>query len=206
MDRFKKLRISLRYYLQGAADRDSAYLLPLRAFEFAMQHHVGTRKDGVTPEFIHQIETTLFLRTLLKSVRYPAETLAAMLLHDVEEDYGASVEEFGVLVAHGVWRMTKKARGIKKSNEQYFTEMLDCPIATLCKGADRIHNQQSMLGVFSRDKQLEYLAETRDYILPMLKAARRRYPDQENAYANIEFVLRAQVRLLSAINHIEMSH
>lgn len=204
MGQFEKLKISLRYYLQGAADQNKDFLLVLDAFEFALSYHTGVRKDEVTPEFMHQLETVLFLRTLLSGLKYPAETLAVMILHDVVEDYDVPIElireRFGERVAHAVWRMTKKYRGVKKTLAQYFSEMLDCAIAPICKGADRINNQQSMYGVFSREKQLAYIEETETYILPMLKAARRRYPEQENVLMNIYFVLKAQIQLLKQLN------
>lgn len=204
MEQFEKLRLSLRYYLQGAADQDRSFLKVLEAFEFAKSHHTGVRKDGATPEFMHQIETVLFLRTLRSGLVHPAETLCAMLLHDVVEDYDVPVElireKFGERVAHAVWRLTKKYRGVKKAPEQYFLEMLDCPIAPICKGADRINNQQSMHGVFGREKQLDYIRETEEHILPMLKAARRRYPGQENALMNIRFVLQAQIQMLKHLH------
>ena len=109
MGQFEKLKISLRYYLQGAADQNKDFLLVLDAFEFALSYHTGVRKDEVTPEFMHQLETVLFLRTLLSGLKYPAETLAVMILHDVVEDYDVPVEfireRFGERVAHAVWRI-----------------------------------------------------------------------------------------------------
>lgn len=199
-ERHSKLMKSLRYYLQGAADQNPQYFLALRALDQANATHQGLRKDGVTPEFMHQLETALFLRTLRGSVMYPAQALAVQLLHDIAEDYDVSFEsleeKYGAQVAHGVRRMTKLYKGVKLSAEEYFENMLDCPLATLCKGADRIHNHQSMPGVFSQEKQHAYLEETERYILPMLKKARRLYPEQENAYENIKFVLKSQVELV----------
>lgn len=201
--RFSKLVKALRYYLQGAADQNPDYYIPLRAFNLAMGTHVGVRKDGVTPEFVHQLETTLFLRTLRSSIKNLHIVLAVQLLHDITEDYGFTYEQlqekFGTEVAEGVLRMSKVVDGRKLSNEEYFREMLKSPVATLCKGADRIHNQQSMPGVFSLQKQQEYLAETEKYILPMLKQARRLYPEQENAYENIKFILKSQVELVKGM-------
>lgn len=206
MDKFEKIRLALRYYLQGAADHDCRYFVTLHAFDFSMGYHIGKRKDGVTPEFMHQLETTQFIRTLRSSLLFPAETIAVMLLHDTAEDYDVPFaqirEKFGAGIEHGVQRMTKLHLGRKKSPQQYFEEMLDCPRATLCKGADRIHNQQSMIGVFTREKQLSYIEETRAWILPMLKKARRLYPEQENAYENIKRVLMAQIEMLEAINKV----
>jgi (p)ppGpp synthase/HD superfamily hydrolase len=209
MERFEKLRVSLRYYLQGAADQDPRYLNPLRAFEFAMKKHTGKRKDGITPEFMHQLETTLFIRTIRGALLHPAESMSVMLLHDVPEDCNVSFEEiderFGATVGHGVRRMTKLYRGVKKPDSVYFSEMLDCPIATICKGSDRINNQNTMQGVFSREKQLSYMEETANWILPMLKNARRQYPEQENGYEVLKFVLRSQLKMLGVANGVTVA-
>lgn len=201
---FRKLRITLRYLLQGAADQDPRYLVPLKAFEFAANLHQGTRKDGVTPEFMHQIDVALYVRTLSKSLMYPAETIAAALLHDTVEDYEVSLDDvanrFGDRVAHAVKRLTKVLNGRRLADEEYFEAMLDCPIASVVKGGDRINNQQTMLGVFRLAKQQEYISESETHILPMIKAARRRYPEQEAAYENLKLVLRSQVQLLRAVH------
>lgn len=206
-DRMGKLLKSLRYYLQGAADQNPDYHRPLLALHQAAHTHLGVRKDGVTPEFMHQLETALFIRTLRGSIQYPAFTIAVQLLHDIAEDYDVSFEEleerYGREIAHGVRRMTKFYKGVKLSPEEYFEAMLDCPMATLCKGADRIHNQQSMPGVFRLEKQHEYLEETERFILPMLKKARRLYPQQENAYENIKFVLKSQVELVKGMLELQ---
>ena len=66
------------------------------------------------------------------------------------------------------------------------------------KAADRINNQQSMPGVFGEAKILAYVHETRTSILPMIKAARRHFPEQELAYENAKTVLFAQVELVEA--------
>lgn len=208
-ERLSKLMASLRYYLQGAADQNPEYYQALKALNLAFTTHVGVRKDGVTPEFMHQLESTLFLRTLRGSMLKPAATIAAQLLHDGHEDYGIPFdyleENFGKDITHAVRRMSKVVDGAKLSNEAYFEAMLDCPIATLNKGADRIHNHQSMPGVIRLEKQVENLEETEKFILPMLKKARRLYPQQENAYENIKFVLKSQVELIRGIIELQQA-
>lgn len=79
----------------------------------------------------------------------------------------------------------------------------DHPIASVCKGADRCHNMQTMIGVFTSEKQLRYMAEAREQFLPMLKAARRLFPKQEAAYENIKHVMTSQLELLKAINDVD---
>ncbi len=72
------------------------------------------------------------------------------------------------------------------------------PIASIGKGGDRMHNLQSMIGVFTKDKQKNYVTEAENKIIPMLKLARRNFPQQELAYENIKLVLNTQMQLIKA--------
>lgn len=204
MTDYSKLRLHLRGWLQGRAVDNSAFYDCLRAMDFAEQYHKGVRKDGLTPEFKHQIEIAQYLRTLHTSLQYPAQTITAALLHDVVEDYDIDLaiirELFGDMVADAVWRLTKKYRGTKKSMEDYFAELAKCPIASAVKGADRINNLQSMKGVFTKEKQISYAKEVVDFFLPMLKTARRAFPQQEPVYENIKLVLSFQLDFLETQN------
>lgn len=202
MTSFEKLNISLRYWLLGASQSQPEYLLALDAMEFARGFHCGKRKDGLTPEFQHQLEIAQYLRTMQRSLLFPAQTLAVAFLHDVAEDYDIGFEElerrFGKQIAHSVQLLTKKHRGQHVPMSVYFERIAQDPIASAVKGADRVNNLQSMLGVFTLAKQLSYCQEVRDHFLPMLKTARRMFAAQEPAYENIKLMLRSQLALLSA--------
>jgi hypothetical protein len=69
-------------------------------------------------------------------------------------------------------------------------------VASIVKGADRVHNVNSMVGVFTKEKQARYAGEVEKYFLPMLKQARKNFPEQLDAYFNIMHMLRSQVNLL----------
>lgn len=192
MDKFEKLRITLRYYLLGRQ-----YYMAADALEFASTYHTGFRKDGVTPEFQHQLEIAHYVRTLSPSLLFPEETIAAALLHDVREDYGVTdavlSSRFGPRVSKAVFLMDKH------SNAD-FAAIGEDPIASIDKGCDRIHNLQSMSGVFTREKQLKYIAEAHEKYLPMLKTGRRMFPMQELAYENIKYMMSSQLELLEVLN------
>lgn len=204
MNRFDKLRIALRYWLLGRASSDAAFLVPLRALDFAEELTAGTRKDGVTPAFQHQLEIAHYLRTVAHRHPRLAELLAVALLHDVAEDYDVGFEEieqrFGLAVAHSVRLLTKKHRGQSVTPQAYFSGIAEDNLASLVKGADRINNLQSMLGVFTLEKQQRYCEEVREHFLPMLKKARRAFPADEALYENIKLVLRSQLELLAAVH------
>lgn len=195
MNQFEKLCVTLRYFLLGRE-----YYMAADALEYAAKYHDGFRKDGVTPEFQHQIEIAHFMRTLLPSLMFPEDTIAAALLHDVPEDYGVSHAEianrFGAKVGRAVFLMDKHSNA-------NFAAIGEDPIASIAKGGDRVHNLQSMQGVFTREKQLKYIAEARNDFLPMLKTARRLFPKQELAYENIKHMMNSQLELLDALNATE---
>lgn len=204
MNHFEKLKISLRYWMIGAASAEPAYWQALDAMEYAEGLHAGTRKDGKTPEFQHQMEIAQYLRTLHKSLLFPAQTLAVAFLHDVAEDFDISFEElekrFGSQIATAVRLLTKKHRGFHVPKDQYFKQIAGDPIASAVKGADRVNNLQSMLGVFTQAKQQSYCLEAAENFLPMLKRARRQFPTQELVYENIKLLMRSQLALLAAVH------
>lgn len=204
----EKLSVSMRYWLLGMAQNKPEYVLALRAFDFAATYHTGKRRGG-DPEFIHQLCIGHYLRTLVPSLQHPAETLAAAALHDVVEDYFVPLTEvealFGPLVAAAVEKLSKQTErnGPKKELKAYFDAIALCPVASVVKGADRIHNLSTMLGAFTETKQKEYMAETETYFLPMIKAARRSFGVQEPVYENIKLMLSNQLELLKALHQVK---
>lgn len=206
MNKFQKKALILRQTLIGAR-----YFHALAAMEFAATFHKGVRKDGETPEFDHQISIALFALTL-PDLMYREEVIATIMLHDVREDYNVSNGEiialfpsdpaFGARVARAVENMTKEFRGQKKDEARLFEAMAEDAIASIAKGCDRIHNIQSMVGVFKLEKQIVYIKEVSDLFLPMLKAARRRFPQQGMAYENIKHMLNSQIELIEAMHKV----
>ena len=190
-----KERIALRGWLLGRE-----WYTAVEAFEYAEGYHDGLRKDGVTPEFNHQIQIALYLTTLAPHLVNPEATITTAFLHDVCEDYDVEFAEitrrFGTEVGDATHAMTKVHKGIKRNPEEVAVEQAQNPIASVLKGADRIHNQATAPGVFGPDKILEYVEETEQFILPMLKTARRTFPTQDGAYQNIRTVLVSQNHML----------
>lgn len=196
--RHKKLRSAMRYYLQGRG-----FYNALKAMNFAEALHVGTRKDLVTPSYDHQVRIAHFVRTL-PDLLYPEETIATVFLHDTPEDYDIGHDEievkFGHMVSVSTELVTKVHRGVKKDMNVYFNTIATDPIASIVKGGDRVHNLQSMLGVFDAPKQQKYMDEVRIFFLPMLKRARRNFPEQEAALENLKHMLVSQLELLEVIH------
>jgi (p)ppGpp synthase/HD superfamily hydrolase len=192
-----KMKISIRAWMEGRG-----FHIAIKAMNFAEKHHTGTRKDG-QPEFSHQVSQVCYARTMEKNMLHPEAVLAVVFLHDVMEDYYVSyaelVERFGIQIADAVVLMSKVIEGRKIPAEVYFTNLVECPIASLAKGFDRVHNLLTMVGGFKPEKQREYLEETMDWIVPMLKAARRTHTSQEPIYENIKFVMTNQTVLYESM-------
>lgn len=109
-------------------------------------------------------------------------------------------ERFGINVARAVDAMTKTFRGERRSDQLVFEQIAADPLASIAKGADRIHNLNSMVGVFSKEKQLSYVAESEQYFLPMLKKARRLHVRQEAAYENLKHMIQSQINLIKVMH------
>ncbi len=204
MENHQKLFISIRYWLLGASEFDKSFFVPLKALEYASSFHNGKRKDGVTPEFNHQLSIAQQARGMLKGLSDPATTLATIFLHDTSEDYDIGIEEleslFGSKVANCVKLVTKKFRGKEIPVDTYFSQIANDPVASIVKGLDRINNIQTMIGVFSLEKQKKYIDEVNNHFLPMLKIARRNFPEQEGIYMSIKQMLISQCSLILAIH------
>lgn len=199
-ERFPKLKQALRYFLLG-----KGYFNAVDALEYGAQYHTGLRRDGVTPEYQHQMEIAHYLRTLLPSLMHPEDTLTAALLHDLTEDYEVDISvvraRYGDRVANACALLDKNG----KTPDYYFSELSQDPIGSVVKGADRIHNLQSMFGAFVLRKQQAYVLEVETQFLPMLKVARRTFAKQEAAYENIKHVLTSQVHLIKEIHQSPVS-
>lgn len=198
MNEFEKQTVFLRGWLNGRG-----YYNAIAAMEFARQHHTGVRKDNYTPEFQHQTEIAMHI-SVLPCLLFPEETIATAFLHDTVEDTAVSRHEiasrFGEQVADATWRVTKvDENGEKRDEDALFAEMAQCPIASIVKPADRVHNQRTMGGVFTQDKMISYIDFTRARILPMMKEARVKFPQQYPSYQLLRHALTTQARIVSSL-------
>ena len=200
VDRHKKQLSVMRGWLEG-----KGYYAAAEALELVRELEQGTRKDGKTPKFHHQLSVARLISTLAPHLLFPEETITAAFLHDLLEDHGEQWTQnmvearFGERVAKAVWRLSKKSAGLTKTYERYFEDMGECPIASVVKLADRAHNLHTMDGVFTLEKQTAYVNEVSQWFHPMIKRARRKYPRQYPAYENLKLFLLSQVRLVRQI-------
>lgn len=205
----KKLLNNLRARLQGMASYDDNWYKTLRILNFVELLHSGVRKDNKTPEFNHQVSIALLGVTMLPYCIYPHRTINAIILHDTPEDYGTSFEEletkFGADTSDDVRLLTKEYNGHRTMDDEYFAKLSMNPVTSLVKLLDRIHNLKTMSGVFSIEKQKDYVAETEKWFLPFAKEARRRFPEQELAYEQAKFIITTMLSLYNSAHDSDIA-
>jgi len=162
------------------------------ALDLAGQYHTGLRKDGKTPEIDHQVSISRYLLKFKTNMMYPDETIASALLHDLSEDYnflyGDIKKYFGGRISRAVVLLTKEYFGVKRVPEIYFSQITSDPIASIVKGADRVHNVHT-IQAFKPAKKIEYTDETRDWIIPCLLEAKENFPKQASIYDKMVHIL-----------------
>ena len=189
----EKQIVALRYFFLG-----KQYFKAARSLEFCIDMHPNLRKDGVTPYYLHPVAVCSYVATLSSSLIFPERTLSVALLHDILEDTAVSPKELAEVVL-GDLDIVQDVMLFSKNysiESDYFPNIARSAAASVVKGADNVNNIQSMVGVFTADKQVQYVYRTKDKILPCLKVARRNFPEQQFAYENIKLVLNSQTALI----------
>ena len=191
----EKMYTYIRGYATGAGMRET-----IKALTFARARHAGqTRKSG-EPYIVHPL--TMACNALSLGIR-DDEVIAAILLHDVCEDCDVSPHELpvGERVRHSVELVTfRAARNETKENalNRYYDLILSDRAAVLTKLIDRCHNISSMAGVFSPEKLEAYIAETRRYVLPLLRQAKAAYPEDADILFAIKYHMTSVVDSIAA--------
>ncbi len=112
--------------------------------------------------------------------------ISTALLHDVCEDCGVSVDELPVndTTKEAVTLLTKSDEVDK---EQYYQQISKNPIATMIKLLDRCNNVSGMAAAFSKEKLVEYIKETEEFVYPLLQHAKSEYPMYSNQIFLIKY-------------------
>lgn len=202
----QKFRLTMRSIIVGMTMVDKRYAITLAAFDYAEKNHTGLRKDGVTPEFNHQLNIFGFMITQIKNMKKPWLVLAVILLHDTLEDNGHLEDEIYKLFKKAfkyVNRISKVRRGEKLPNDEYYPPMALCGVCSIAKAADRLHNLTTMIGVMSTAKLEESVKETEAFVLPMVKAAKKNFPKQTAVYELLKSSI--NIQLTNIRQYVELS-
>jgi len=179
----------LKGYAMGAGWKET-----LEALAFARSAHKGQLRKSGEPYIIHPLTVACYAVALI--IKNDA-VVATAILHDVVEDCGVKVEDLPVSAEtrEAVRRLTH-IKG--EPLDPYYREIGENRIASLVKLLDRCDNVSTMAGVFSVEKIKQYIEETKQYILPLLRQTKDHYPEYNNAL----FVLKYHI--ISVIAGLEV--
>jgi len=192
-----------RHVKRIASNAESPMPQTLKALDFAWKAHEGqVRKgEGNVPYIIHPL--TVACHALAMNLK-DDNLIATCLLHDVLEDCDVSRDELPVSeeVKDAVELLTKNwnVNSFAKNNQltdfeyeqledEYYSRIIENPIATIVKLIDRCNNVFSMASGFTPEKSQDYIKETIKHFYPLLKEAKLRYPDYDDQI----FLLRYQI-------------
>ena len=190
----EKMFTYLRGYASGAGMKET-----LKALAFAREKHSGQFRKSGEPYIIHPL--TMACNAVSMGIKEDS-VMATILLHDVCEDCDVRVEDLPVsdTVKHAVDLMTFRIMdGETKeiAKNRYYNMLIQSREACMTKLIDRCHNVSSMAGTFSVEKLKAYIEETRQYVLPLLRKVKNKYPED----ANVLFALKYHI--VSVVDSIE---
>lgn len=173
----EKMYTFLRGYASGAGMKET-----MKALTFAREKHSGQFRKSGEPYIVHPL---IMACNAVSMGISDDNVIATILLHDVCEDCGVSLAELPVndTVRRAVDLMTFRVMdGETKetAKNRYYNMLILNREASLTKLIDRCHNVSSMAGTFSVEKLKAYIEETRQYVLPLLRKAKSRYPEDSD--------------------------
>ena len=147
------------------------------AFDYANRCHEGQKRKSGEPYIVHPLTVASHAAAL--GVKEDA-VIAAAILHDIVEDCGIGIESLPVSdsTKDAVRRLTH-VKG--EPLGPYYREVGESRVASIVKLLDRCDNVSTMAGVFSVEKINQYIEETREYVLPLLRRAKDQWPSDSNA-------------------------
>src|SRR5438105_3661287 len=152
MNQEQELFVKLHNYVRGWLE-GRQYYVGVKALDFARQRHTHTRKDGITPEFSHQLHIARFFINIARLLPNTERVITLVFLDDVVEDGYATIDDiqrlFGLDISAGVRLLSKISGSTKIAPELYYQLMLVDADVCVVKGGDRLHNLESMTGVFT---------------------------------------------------------
>ena len=186
-------------YLKGMA-MGLGWTDTVRALAIARRDHEGQMRKNGEPYFIHPLTVASHAVALgLKEDKI----VATALLHDWKEDCKGDVRLLPCSqeVKNAVTKLSfEKKSGISKQDQlvMHYDAMREDKIACIVKLLDRCHNVSTMAGVFTSSKLQEYIEETNQFILPLLRYTKDTWPE----YSDQLFVLKYHI--VSVVDAIDI--
>jgi (p)ppGpp synthase/HD superfamily hydrolase len=185
--------VYLTGWAKGSPDREEL----LRAIYAAKTLHEGQFRKSGEPYIDHPVRVTA---SLVARGITEIKPLAAAMLHDGPEDCDVDILTLQTKyliskdTTHVIALLTKM-EGV--STDAYYRSISESPEACIVKAEDRCHNVSTMVSVFTPEKLWKYIDETRNYVIPLCKHARRAYPQYSDQIVSIKY------HIMSVVDAIE---
>lgn len=166
----------------------------VNALAFAREMHKDQKRKDGQPYLVHPLVMASHALTLGLDRE---DIIAACLLHDVVEDCNVNTESLPVSndIKDIVQRVTH-VKGMPMS--VYYDEMAQSEPAMLVKLLDRCDNVSTMAGVFTLSKTLDYVQETREYVLPLIRKVKNAFPTDSDVLFALKYQITAVIDSISA--------
>lgn len=164
-----------------------------KAYRYAKKAHDGqTRKEGL-PYIIHPM--TLAYSALKQGI-IDDDIIAVMFLHDICEDCGISSTElpFSKIIQDAVWSLTftrEDGETKAEAKKKYYEKVRQNRLGVVVKIFDRCHNISAMGNVYSYEKMERYIAETKEYVLPLIEISMREYPEYSSVIFGMQYHMKS---------------
>ena len=129
------------------------------------------------------------------------DLVSAALLHDVCEDCGITPEELPVNepTRRAITLLTNRNGKAPEVLDRYFAGIASNRIATMVKLIDRCNNVSEMASAFPADKMRIYIEETERWVYPLIKYAKKVYPECEAQIFVIQYHLKS---VMETVKHM----
>lgn len=188
-----KMYTYLKAFFRGAGMNES-----MKALQYMRENHKDQKRKNGVPYIVHPLSMACYAAALgIKD----DSIMATILLHDVCEDCGILVEQlpFNNDIKQGVKYMTvvkfETDRDKRETKARYYNNLLESPLAIVCKAIDRYNNLSDMPFALTADAIGKNAAETEVFLLPVLKEAKEKWAD----LSDIIFILRTNIRSVNDI-------
>lgn len=186
--------IKTYYFLKGFAHA-KRFANMQKSLILARQLHKGQYRKGGQEYIVHPLRVCAYLVSLNLEDDI---LLSAALLHDVVEDVDYIKEFPRILVDEYkldkevldvVLAVTKNIKGMTSEQEKlYYEGVRKNWRALLVKLSDRVNNISTMYD-FSEAKRMQYIEETKEFILPLCSYGKLYYPELSNVITAIKYQL-----------------
>ena len=185
----EKMYTFIKTYARENDLRQTLYALPLAREKHAGQYRKG--KGGV-PYIYHPLLMTCHAISLgLKD----DDILTVCLLHDVIEDTDTDINQLMVSEsAREAIVLLSKTEGY--NNADYYNGIKDNKISLLVKVIDRCNNVSHMASGFKENKIRQYIAETEEYVYPLIKYGQDMYPDHSGNLFVLKYHIKSVIESL----------